>query len=108
MQVVFAIVVAVLLFSGSKWGPVPDESGEYFGDARVLLDAAAQVSGKKFIDKSMKLGPLYVRVDGNRRDLAKMDAALAEIARQLPDGWRVVVRDTEIVLLPPGGPVEVK
>jgi len=101
MEILLAILLAFAIATSAA-NAVPDYPTEYLGDVRAALQIAAERAGKSFVDETNGQGQTLVRFDSQARDLQGLDPLLREIARQLPDGWRVFIRDTEIVLHGPG------
>jgi len=97
-ELLIAIILALALTHGAAAGSQPAQPTEFVGDARLALQVVADRAGKRFIDESAGSGQTLVRFDSSARDLQKMEPLLREIARQLPTGWRIVIRDAQIVL----------
>jgi hypothetical protein len=100
MEILIAIILAFALATGAA-SAVPNQSTEYLGDARLALQIAAERAGKSFVDETAGEGQTLVRFDQRARDLQGLEPLLREIARQLPDDWRIIIRNTEIVLQGP-------
>ena len=101
MEIILAIILAIVITTGAA-NAVPDRPTEYLGDARMALQIAAERAGKTFVDETDGEGQTLIRFDQRSRDLQGLEPLLQEIARQLPEGWRIVIRDAEIVLEGPG------
>ena len=100
MEILIAIILAIVITTGAA-NAVPNTPTEYLGDARMALQIAAERSGKNFVDETAGEGQTLIRFDERARDLQGLEPLLREIARQLPEGWRIVIRDAEIVLQGP-------
>lgn len=100
MEILIAIILAFVIATGAA-NAVPDRPTEYLGDARLALQIAAERAGKTFVDETAGQGQTLVRFDQRARDLQGLEPLLHEIVRQLPEGWRIVIRDREIVLQGP-------
>ena len=100
MEIILAIILAFAIATGAA-NAVPDRPTEFLGDARMALQIAAERAGKTFVDETAGEGQTLIRFDERSRDLQGLEPLLREIARQLPEGWRIVIRDAEIVLQGP-------
>lgn len=100
MEIILAIILAIVITTGAA-NAVPNTPTEYLGDARMALQIASERSGKTFTDETAGEGQTLIRFDQRAKDLQGLEPLLQEIARQLPDGWRVIIRDREIVLQGP-------
>lgn len=100
MEIILAIILAIVITTGAA-NAVPDRPTEYLGDARMALQIAAERAGKTFTDETAGAGQTLIRFDQRAKDLQGLEPLLQEIARQLPDGWRIVIRHAEIVLQGP-------
>lgn len=97
-ELFIAIILAIVLSHGAAAGSQPAQPTEFVGDSRLALQVVADRAGKRFIDESAGAGQTLIRFDSSARDLQQMEPLLREIARQLPAGWRIVIRDAQIVL----------
>lgn len=99
--IAFLIVLAVA--HNASMSSAPEASTEFVGDARLAVEAAAKDAGKRFVDESNTAHRVLLRFDANKASTQSLDNRLQIIARQLPGGWTVVVRDNEVILRSGGG-----
>ena len=95
--IAFLIALAVA-HSANMSSSSPDVSTEFVGDARLAVEAAAKDAGKRFVDESNTAQRVLLRFDAGSPSIQSLDNRLQFIARQLPSGWVVVVRNNEVIL----------